>query len=76
MTVTITEVLANGKAAAAEFVFPKPLESPTYLWRVYTEHGCESMRLPGVGETITLPRVDLYKLIWNGNPAGRDTLQP
>jgi hypothetical protein len=64
VTVTITEVSTVGKPAAVEFVFPKPLESPIYVWRVYTEHGCESMRLPSVGETITLPRIDLNKLLW------------
>lgn len=64
MTVRITEASANGKAAAAEFVFPESLESSTYLWRAYTEHGCESMRLPAVGETITLPQIDLNGLVW------------
>jgi hypothetical protein len=65
MTVTITRVMASGKAAAAQFVFPEPLESPSYLWRVYTERGCESLHLPRVGETITLPGINLDKLLWN-----------
>jgi hypothetical protein len=65
VTVTISELLPNGKPAAAEFFFREPLESPNYLWRSWNDHGCESLHLPGVGKSVTLPAVDTDKLLWS-----------
>jgi hypothetical protein len=62
-TVTVTEVRPDGNPMAAEFAFREPLESKAYVWRRWTDHRCEPLQLPRVGETVTLPSVDLFKLL-------------
>jgi hypothetical protein len=65
VSVTITELLPDGKPAAAEFVFAQPLESPNYVWRQWTQHGCDPLRLPVVGESVTLPEIAINNLMWS-----------
>jgi hypothetical protein len=63
VTITVTEVAADGNPMAAEFAFREPLESGDYVWRQWTERRCESLQLPRLGETVTLPAVDLLRLL-------------
>lgn len=63
MTVTITALRAEGNPAAAEFTFREPLESASYLWMRWDQRRCKTFALPRVGETITLPAIDLIKLL-------------
>jgi len=57
MTVTVTDLAANGGPAAAEFVFDEPLESPSYLWMRWDAQGCAPFSPPRVGETVRLAAV-------------------
>lgn len=63
MTVTVIEPGVDGNPTAAEFTFREPLESASYLWMRWDERQCKLFSLPRVGETVTLPAVDLMKLL-------------
>jgi hypothetical protein len=62
MTITITELRAEGNPAAAVFAFREPLESPKHVWLAWDQHGCHPFSPPRVGETVTLATIDFGKL--------------
>lgn len=62
VSITITELRPEGTPSEAAFAFREPLESPKHLWLSWDQHGCHSFSPPRVGETVTLPAVDLWKL--------------
>lgn len=52
LTVTVTEITDDGRAAEAEFRFERPLEDASLLWmRIDREEGVVLYRPPPVGET-------------------------
>jgi len=56
MTVTVTEVTDDGRAAEAEFRFGVPLEDPSLLWvRFDREDGVVPYTPPPLGESETVP---------------------
>jgi hypothetical protein len=54
MTVTVVEVSADGRPTVCDFVFARPLESPSYLWLTWHGHRLEPLRLPSEGHSKTL----------------------
>jgi hypothetical protein len=55
VVVTITEVLPDGRPAAARFTFEVPLEDSSLHWVVLTEGGADQFEVPAVGETVIVP---------------------
>ena len=59
MTVTVTELTADGGPAEARFQFAVPLEDPSLLWVQWTEGAFRPFAPPPVGQTVTLPAAKL-----------------
>lgn len=61
--VDIEAVTADGRPAAVRFVFPRPLEDPSYVWRAWEVAAFVPWRPPAVGEQIELEGFDLGRVI-------------
>lgn len=59
MTVTVTAVTDDGRAAEADFRFRVPLEDPSLLWMRWQGAALAAYVPPGIGESHTLPPTDL-----------------
>ena len=55
VTIEITELTDDGRAAEATFRFRAPLEDPSLRWLRVTRQGYVSFRPPAIGETVELP---------------------
>jgi hypothetical protein len=54
MTVEILEVTSDGRALEAAFIFPVPLEAPSFRWMQYGPNGFAPFTPPAIGQTTTL----------------------
>jgi hypothetical protein len=54
MTVTVTDLTADGRPAEATFQFEVPLESPSLLWLCFRGDGFEPFTPPAVGEEVEI----------------------
>lgn len=62
-SVTVTEVLADGRPAAVEVRFTDSLHSPTRRWVCWRDGGFVPFELPAVGHSVMLPAVERAALL-------------
>ena len=65
----IERLNAQGRPAAVRAEFDRPLEDPSLLWYRWSGLGLTPYALPRVGESVTLPAIDMLGLL-------RDSEQP
>jgi len=58
MTVTVTQVTDDGRAAEAEFRFSTPLEDPRWLWTRWSAWRLHPWTPPEVGAEATVPQAE------------------
>jgi hypothetical protein len=68
MTVTITELTADGRPAEATFRFDVPLESPSLVWLCFRGNRFERFTPPAVGQDVEI-KFDWLPLVWPGKTA-------
>lgn len=61
--VTVTEVSDKGEPLGATFRFPTPLSDPQWQFYVWREPGYARLQLPGPGQSIQMPSLDLRKVV-------------
>jgi hypothetical protein len=56
----IAEITEDGRPVTVQFRFAVPLEDDTLRWMSWEGLGFEPFELPRVGESVSLPAVDMF----------------
>ncbi len=59
----VTAVTPDGRAAEVRFRFSVPLEDSSLRWMTWVGRGYEPFVIPALGETRTLPAIDLIEAL-------------
>ncbi len=65
--VEVLQVTEDGRPKAARYRFAAPLEDERYRWMSWREGGYVPINPPGVGETMVLPPLNLFKIYWRSD---------
>ncbi|MBS2025153.1 MAG: hypothetical protein JST92_22360 [Deltaproteobacteria bacterium] len=60
LTITIVDVLPDGRPHTVSFAFDRALDDASLLWRHWTDAGYAPWTLPALGEHVTLPAHDVW----------------
>ncbi|HKP60657.1 MAG TPA: hypothetical protein VJV78_28210 [Polyangiales bacterium] len=55
LTVEVLELTSDGRPAVCDFVFTQPLESPSYVWRVWRDGRMQDFTPPSLGQLLEVP---------------------
>ena len=58
-TIIVRSVTEDARPKDVEFRFREPLDSPRYVWMQWGRHEYVPFRLPAIGQSVTIPRVDM-----------------
>jgi hypothetical protein len=65
LTIEVRELTDDGRPARASYRFSVPLEDPGLRWLKWAGREYESFEPPSIGDTITLPPIDLFDAFKN-----------
>jgi hypothetical protein len=54
MTITVIELSEDGRPTVCDFVFAKPIDSPSYMWVTWRGSRLRPLHLPSEGQSTTL----------------------
>jgi hypothetical protein len=63
VSVTISELRADGRPAAADFTFHDSLASNRYVWRAWSDGQYVPFVLPALGRSVRFPQEDLVDIL-------------
>ncbi len=71
-TFVVTALTSDRRPAEVDVRFHEPLESPHLLWFEWGVHGYVPFRLPAIGESRVIPRVDMKHALFTLDPQRPD----
>jgi hypothetical protein len=67
LDVEVLAVTEDGRPRAVRYRFAVPLEDEMFRWMSWKDAGYAPIEPPGVGETVTLPSLDLFEIYWRSD---------
>ena len=57
VSVTVDSLTEDRRVAGMTYVFKKPLDSGSFIWLYFTDHGIAPFDLPSEGAQLTIPEI-------------------